>query len=114
MGKIICRSKSVALSVLEAVAETFPKGGTQRESLLAVKSWLDENASAGYIAGETKELLNRIFEGDGHDRLAGEWLKRNRKGEPAHGARVFCLWNGKTKKWEPEFKPGGRDSKTDE
>ena len=105
-----CKTKGVALTALETIAETLPKG-TQKDALLAVKAWISENATDGYITEETKEKLRKIFDGDEHDRLAREWFGRNCKGEPAHGARAYCLWNAKTKKWEREFPPPRTDER---
>ena len=62
---------------------------------------------------ETEDRIKKSFEGDEHDRLGREWYNRGSQlingelipSEPAHGARVYCLWNSETERWEPECTP---------
>jgi len=56
---IECKSKGVAVSALETIAETLR--GIQREALLAVKSWVQKNTNDGYVTQETLDKLNKIF-----------------------------------------------------
>ena len=66
-----------------------------------------------HIDPETEARIKKIFEGDEHDRLGREWYARGSRlidgvlipSEPAHGARVNCLWNSDTKRWKPECTP---------
>jgi hypothetical protein len=41
MAGIICQNKVMALTVLDTIAANMT--GTQREAVLAVKSWIEEN-----------------------------------------------------------------------
>jgi hypothetical protein len=97
-----CKTRAAALSALEAIAENTPPG-TQRLALLAVKGWIEENTQPERSWPEVTAKLKKIFEGDEHDQLGRAWSENG--GVPAHGARVHCIWNSRTKKWEPEHDP---------
>jgi hypothetical protein len=60
MGNFKCKDKGMALAVLSTVAESMK--GTQREAILAVKSWLMESVPAP-LGPETLQKLSDIFEG---------------------------------------------------
>jgi hypothetical protein len=95
---LVCKNRTAAIAVLDAMADSLPKG-TQRNALLAVRDWIGQNTQPEQ--GQTGlEELHRIFDGDEHDRAAREW--RSKGGTPPNGARVRCLWSEKNQKWEPE------------
>ena len=108
---LVCKSHGTAIAALETITAAMSKG-TQRDTLVAIYKWLNEIRPAE-SREELIKKLNKIFEGDAHDRLGREWYVRGSKkingnfvpSEPGHGARVHCLWNAKTKKWEPEHLP---------
>ena len=112
MNELRCKNKAAAISVLDTLALVVEKG-TPRDSLLAVRKWIVEEVSDGTISEETMEMLARVFGGDEADKLGRAWLDSVENGdvpvepvppEPAHGARVYCLWNSETKTWEPELR----------
>jgi len=74
-----------------------------------------------HIDPETEARIKKIFEGDEYDRLGREWYARGSQlingilvpSEPAHGARINCLWNSDLKRWEPENTPPERIPQAD-
>jgi hypothetical protein len=86
---------------LDTLAAAEQKG-TQREALLAVREWIAGTVTDCVIKPETMALLEEVFGGDEAEHAGEAWDKSGRAGEPAHGARFKCLWNGETKAWEPE------------
>ena len=111
-NSLVCKSRTAASAALETIADSLPRGMTQRNAILAVREWLIENSPPDFN-DETMKRLQRIFEGDEADKLGLAWYNRGSKVRdgklepttPAHGARVSCLWNARTKKWEPEAIP---------
>jgi hypothetical protein len=62
MADIVCKSKGAAIAALDTIAGSMPNG-TQRDTLLAIKVWVNKNmsdASFG-ISEAAKERLDRIF-----------------------------------------------------
>jgi hypothetical protein len=57
-----CKSRDVAIAVLETLADTMP-GGTQRDSLIAVKDWIIENFDDYIAPEEVQKRLDRIYNG---------------------------------------------------
>ncbi|GHT89391.1 hypothetical protein FACS1894137_18530 [Spirochaetia bacterium] len=55
-----CKNREVAIAVLETLAGTTP-GGTQRDSLIAVKDWIIENFDAYIAPEEVQKRLDRIY-----------------------------------------------------
>jgi hypothetical protein len=108
MGNLKCKSKGAAMSILDTLAAAEQKG-TRREALLAVREWIAGTVTDCVIKPETTAMLEAVFGcADDEAERAGEaWDKSGRSGEPAHGARWECLWNGETKAWEPETKKCG-------
>jgi hypothetical protein len=111
MNNLVCKSKSAALSTLDTIVGNMG-AGIQKTAIAAVRQWIEENVPSE-SGQEVREKLRKIFEGDDADRLGREWYEQGSKmvdgkpvpAEPGHGARVKCLWNSETKKWEPEGIP---------
>jgi hypothetical protein len=97
---IVCNSKAAAAATaaLETIAGTFPKG-TQRDAIIAVIIWIEENISPNFDE-ETRKRIQSIY--DEAAQKAIEWEVRG--GEPKHGTRaqVPFLFNAETKTWELE------------
>jgi hypothetical protein len=108
MTDILCKSRAIALTALDTIATSMK--GTQQAAVLAVKAWVQENV----MTGLSQEELDKIFctETEGQ-RKAREWRDRGSRKvndewvstEPEDGTEWKCVWNGKTKRWEPPFPP---------
>jgi hypothetical protein len=117
-SNLVCKKRSSALSTLDTIAGVMPIG-TQRDALLAVRNWINKKVQPEDSREELAERLRKIFEGDEADRLGREWYNRGSEdingelvpAEPGHGARVYCLWNAESKRWEPENSPPGTAGK---
>jgi hypothetical protein len=100
----------MAFTVLDTLADSMK--GRQREAVLAVWDWMKDNIPPDFDP-ETIKRIQKLFEGDEAEKLGRAWYARGSKDvngklvptEPDPGARIHCLWNGKTKKWEPECIP---------
>ena len=101
---IVCNTKAAATAALETIACTFPRG-TQRDALLAVIVWIEENYPKDFDEA-TQERIKRIYDEvfDDAGRKASKWAVHG--GKPEHGTRamVAYLFNSKTKTWELENK----------
>jgi hypothetical protein len=116
---LVCKNRAAAFAALDAMADSMPRG-TQRTALLAVKKWMIDTIPPDF---DDKVLarLKKIFEGDEADKLGREWYNRGSveadgklvPTEADHGARIFCLWNAETKRWEPERIPPRHFEQTD-
>jgi hypothetical protein len=69
MAEVVCRSKGAALEALNFLASVMPKG-VQKETVLAVKAWVDKNANEGRITEERMNKLKAIF-GEKDERKKG-------------------------------------------
>ena len=105
-----CTSKAIALSALDAIAASMK--GAQRDAVLAVKVWIQENVrqetSPDEVMQRAWEILGKESEGErkgrewnerGTRKINGEWVSS----EPEDGAEWKCVWNAKTKRWEPPY-----------
>jgi hypothetical protein len=91
-------NKSQCLRLLDVMREDAT--GTLKDALFSLRQLAQaQHESSPEIQAE----LAQIFAGDEYDRLGRMWKERG--GVPPDGARVFCLRNEKTQKWEPEFPP---------
>jgi hypothetical protein len=99
---IVCNSKAAATAALETIAGAFPKG-TQRDAIIAVIIWIEENISPDFDE-ETRKRIQSIYDEaiDEAAQKAMYWEVHG--GEPKHGtrARVPFLFNAVTKTWELE------------
>jgi hypothetical protein len=110
MDELKCKNRAMAFTILDTLADSMK--GRHREAVLAVRDWMKENLIPDFDP-ETVKRIQKIFEGDEAEQLGRAWYNRGSKNingkltptEPEHGARIRCLWNGKTKKWEPEWIP---------
>jgi hypothetical protein len=111
-NELRCKSKGAALAILDALIKAC-HWGTRRDAILAVREWVIENFPPD-IDEETIIRINKFFEGDEAEKLGREWYNQGSieingklvpKAEPAHGARIGCLWNADTRQWEPECTP---------
>jgi hypothetical protein len=123
MAAIVCKSKGAATAALETIAGIMPEG-TQRDSLLAIKVWIERNTSQEYGSGALEAKLKMIFEGSEWEKKGKAWLDREMEdprypesggklapdghhrrhkmiNEPEDGAEQDCFWNAGTKAWEP-------------
>jgi hypothetical protein len=118
-NSIVCKSRAAAFAGLETIADSMPRG-TQRDALIAIKTWIEENLSPDFD-GKTTERMQKIFEGTAEQKKGRAWLDREMsdpayKGstegylhhkhhemihEPEDGAELDCFWNAKHKAWEP-------------
>ena len=69
MAEVVCKSKGAALEALNFLASVMPKG-VQRETVLAVKSWIALKANETYITEERMKKLKAIF-GEKDERKKG-------------------------------------------
>lgn len=125
MADIVCRSKGAALSALDIIAENTPMG-TQRDTLLAVRRWVNQNSEGAEIPEAAMERLRRIFKGSEEEKKGRAWIERE-TGDPGHtpgrattstdegnchmlhetihepedGAELKCFWDAGTKAWQP-------------
>jgi hypothetical protein len=62
MADIVCKSKGAAVAALDTIAGSMPNG-TQRDTLLAIKDWVNKNTSdtVTEITEAARERLDRIF-----------------------------------------------------
>ena len=99
---LACNSKTAAASALETIAGNMPRG-TQRDALLAVKSWIGENIAPDFTE-ETRARIQSIYDDyfDDAGQKAVTWDVHG--GEPEHGTRAMVpfLFNANTKTWELE------------
>jgi hypothetical protein len=108
MTNFDCKNRDMALTALDTIATSMQ--GTQQAAILAVKSWVQKNMPVV----SSQEELNKIFyaktepqrKGEawrnrGSQKVNGEWVST----EPEDGAEWTCVWNAKTKRWEPPFPP---------
>jgi hypothetical protein len=119
MADFECKNVGMAITALDTIAASME--GTQRAAVLAVKTWVQKNAPAK-LSCETREKLLSIFNAETEgQRKAREWYNRGSRTvggelvstEPEGGAEWTCVWNAKTKRWEPPYPPplisGGRN-----
>jgi hypothetical protein len=64
MAGVVCTTKGAALAALDFIASIMPKG-MQRDTLIAVKTWIAVSTTEGYINEETLKKLKSIFEEEG-------------------------------------------------
>jgi hypothetical protein len=112
MADFECTNKAMALTALDTIAASMK--GTQREAVLAVKAWVQENVP-NPLSAETIQKLKDVFEYETEgERLGREWYNRGSQkletgewvnSEPADGAEWKCVWNAKNKCWKPPFPP---------
>jgi hypothetical protein len=111
-NSIICKSRAAAFAGLETMASSMPKG-IQKDALTAIKNWLTENVPVPF-GPETLQKLRDVFESETEgERLGREWWDRGSRKvdgewvstEPENGAQWTCVWNAKTKRWEPPYPP---------
>jgi len=99
---VICTSKAAAITALETIAAYMPRG-TQRDALIAIKSWISENTTPDFTE-ETRARIQKIYDDvfDDAGQKAIEWQVHG--GEPKHGTRaeVPFIFNADTKTWELE------------
>jgi hypothetical protein len=118
-NSMICKSRAVAFAGLETIASSMPKG-TQRDALLAIKNWMEENLPSDFDEKMIKRIKS-IFEGTEEQKKGRAWLDRETSDpfyegstegnlhhhhhemihEPEDGAELDCFWNAKYKAWEP-------------
>jgi hypothetical protein len=60
-NSIVCTSRAAAFAGLETIANSMARG-TQRDSLIAIKDWIEETLPADF-SEETRARLQKIFEG---------------------------------------------------
>ena len=113
MADTVCKSKGVALAALDTIAGTMPRG-TQKDVLIAIKKWIDENVNDVYLPEELQKKIEKIFRGTEEEQKGRAWIDKELEDpayvpgfphkmihEPEHRAELVCRWNAKTKKWEP-------------
>ena len=102
VNECICNDRQAAISILETIAGTFPRG-TQRDALIAVVNWIEENMPQDFTE-ETRARIQSIYDEafDEAARKGNDWGVFG--GEPQHGARVQVpyLFNAALKIWELE------------
>ncbi|MDR1252747.1 MAG: hypothetical protein LBK62_11385 [Treponema sp.] len=118
-NSIICKSRAAAFAGLETMASGMPRG-TQRDTLIAIKNWMEKNLPPEFDE-RTRARLREIFEGTGEQKKGRAWLEREMSDpsyegstegginhqhhemihEPEDGAELDCFWNAKYKVWEP-------------
>jgi hypothetical protein len=118
-NSIMCKSRAAAFAGLETIASSMPRG-TQKDTLTAIKNWMQENLPPEFDE-ETKKALQKIFEGSEEHQKGLAWLERETSDpsyegstegnlhhrhhemihEPEDGAELKCFWNAKYKAWEP-------------
>jgi hypothetical protein len=111
-NNFVCKTRTSALTALDTITGHMA-AGIQKSALLAVKSWIEDNTQPEQSREEINALLAKFFEGDEADKLGRQWYNRGSvetggklvPTEPDHGARISCLWNAGTKRWEPECIP---------
>jgi hypothetical protein len=111
---IICKSRAAASAALETIAASMPRG-TQRDALLAVKNWIEENLPPDFDE-ETIKKIQRIYEGTEEQKKGRAWLDNEMEDpayvgrgsdhhefihEPENGAELDCYYSAKYEKWIP-------------
>jgi len=99
---LTCPSKAAAVSALLTIAGSFNKG-IQKDSLLAVLKWVDENAPPDFTpetAARIEKIYNDCFDEAGQKAVTWE----AHGGEPPDGTRIQVpfLFNAAKKEWELE------------
>jgi hypothetical protein len=93
----------------------MPKG-TQRDALIAIRNWIEENMSPDFD-DETRKRIQRIYEGTEEERKGWEWVNKVMEHslyngsetevayeelvEPEDGAELPCAWVAESKSWHP-------------
>ncbi|MDR0642077.1 MAG: hypothetical protein LBG07_06430 [Treponema sp.] len=112
MVNMLCKNRTMALTALIAIAENTPPG-TQRAVLLAVNEWILQNTSEEYSRVELDGKFAKLFEKTEAEQKGWDWYCRGSRKvgsewvstEPEDGAEWKCVWNAKTKRWEPPYQP---------
>jgi hypothetical protein len=112
-SSVICRSRETALTALETLAEAMPRG-LQKEAITAVRNWIEENTLPTRNAEEIQVLFQKyLYDKTPAEQKGEDWYWRGSKKindefvptEPEDGAEWKCLYNAKTKRWEPTTMP---------
>jgi hypothetical protein len=100
MNNLVCKDRESALSALEVLGTAMQ--GTQRESLLAVKDWVDENTSPPLNSEETHgELERKLFTPSEEEEKAWLWYLRREEAEPEDGMHWTFAYDAKSRQWNP-------------
>jgi hypothetical protein len=110
-NNLACANGEAAIAVLETLIGTMPRG-TQRNALIAVKTWIEEQPRLSLSEDERKRIMS-IFEKTPGEQKGWDWYERGSEvinGElvptiPDDGAEWNCRYNAKAKRWEPTSKP---------
>jgi hypothetical protein len=112
MGKVLtCTSREAAIAALETLASTMPMG-TQRDTLIAVSKWIDENKPPSLSDEDRKNIAAFLKRTEGEQK-GWEWYERGSEvvngelvpTEPEDGAEWNCKYKAQTKRWEPTSTP---------
>jgi hypothetical protein len=122
-NNLTCTSREAAIAALETIAGILP-GGTHRDTLIAVKTWIEEETRPALSAEKSEELqkiVEETFKKSEGEQKGWEWYERGSEvvngklvpTEPEDGAELDCRYNAQTKRWEPASTPPIIQKKTD-
>ncbi|GHV77163.1 hypothetical protein AGMMS49942_19840 [Spirochaetia bacterium] len=114
-----CTSWEAAIAALETIAGTMPRG-TQRETLIAVKTWIQEETPPTLSDEDRENIADFLKKTEGEEK-GWDWYCRGSEvingelvpTEPDDEAEWNCRYNAQAKRWEPTSTPPIIQQKTD-
>jgi fructosamine-3-kinase len=103
-NNLVCKTRTAALVAIDTIAGNM-YSGTQRDALLAVKMWIEDNTRSEQNQEEFEAKIAKLFKKTEAEQKGWDWYCRGSKkvngelvpAEPEDGAEWKCAWNAKKK-----------------